>query len=138
MLSLQKILRVVFAPQCAESKNTHRVVFAPQCAESKNTHRVVFAPHCAESKNTHRVVFAPQCAESTIPIMVELCLRSYNFLNTLFSSDCSLVSFVARSNGAVYCKVANKFVDNVGRQVSCVSSSFCVKTPFMLRLQHFV
>ena len=45
-------------------------------------------------RDTHSFFISPLCA--TIPIMDELCRRSCNFINAHLSSDCSLISFVAR------------------------------------------
>ena len=45
-------------------------------------------------KDTLSFLLAPLCA--TISIMNELCRRSCNFINACLSSDCSLISFVAR------------------------------------------
>ena len=48
------------------------------------------------SRDTQSFVLAPLCA--TIPIMNELCRRSCNFSNACLSSDCPLISFVARQD----------------------------------------
>ena len=50
------------------------------------------------------LLLVPLCA--TIPIMDELCCRSCNFACACLSSDCSLISFVARQ-GIFYSRVAS-------------------------------
>ena len=50
------------------------------------------------------VLLAPLCV--TIPIMDELCRRSCNFINACLSSDCSLITFVARQ-GVFYSRMAS-------------------------------
>ena len=45
-------------------------------------------------RDTHSFLLAPLCV--TIPNMNELWRRSCSFINTCLSSDCSLISFVAR------------------------------------------
>ena len=47
-------------------------------------------------RDTHTFLLAPLC--TTIPIMDEVCRRSCNFLNASLTSDCSLISFIARQS----------------------------------------
>ena len=61
-------------------------------------------------RETHRLLLAPLCA--AIPIVDELCRRSCNFINACLSSDCSLVSFVARQ-GIFYSRMASLLERNV-------------------------
>ena len=55
-------------------------------------------------RDTHSFLLAPLCA--SIPIMYELCRHSCNFINACLSSDCSLISFVARQ-GIFYSRMAS-------------------------------
>ena len=55
-------------------------------------------------RDTHSFLLAPLCA--TISIMDELCKRSCNFINACLSSDCFLISFVARQ-GIFYSRMAS-------------------------------
>ena len=47
-------------------------------------------------RDTHSCLLASLCA--SIPIVDELCRRSCNFINACLSSDCFLISFVARQS----------------------------------------
>ena len=53
---------------------------------------------------THSFLLAPLCA--MIPTMDELCRRSCSFINACLSSDCFLISFVARQ-GIFYNRMAS-------------------------------
>ena len=55
-------------------------------------------------RDIHSFLLALLCA--TIPIMDELCRRSCNFINACLSSDCFLISCVARQ-GIFYSRMAS-------------------------------
>ena len=55
-------------------------------------------------RDTHSFLLAPLCA--AIPIMDELCRRSCDFIYACLSSDCSLISFVAKQ-GIFYSRMAS-------------------------------
>ena len=76
-------------------------------------------------RDMHSFLLAPLC--DTLPIMDELCRRCCNFINACLSSDCSLISFVARQS-MFYSRMASPLRRNThfccmryGRQTQDVS-----------------
>ena len=72
-------------------------------------------------RDTHSFLLAPLCA--TIPIMDELCRRSCNFINACLSSDCSLISFVARQG--IFC---SRMASPLGKNTHSCCMRYCGRT----------